>query len=343
MVRRGAKRLRQHAPWFVALFFALSGRSYALASGITSSSSSGPRLYACVTERYGTLNQSDATRPCAPGQHKISWNAEGARGLTGVTGMAGPRGTRGARGVAGANGTAGARGATGAGGATGAVGATGAAGAKGDAGATGATGARGDTGPAGPSNGVTGPTGPPGPVGAAGARGDTGDAGPQGAAGARGDTGDTGPTGAGGTNGTDAPADYASVYEDTPVIVPIGDSVPFDNASFVTGGVLFNPGSSNVTILTAGIYDVRFSVTATQPSQFAVQINGAVIPAGTFGSVSGATYGGELTLSLTAGDVVSLENVSASAIALDSTAGGPSTATDASLTLTHLPEGTPPA
>ncbi|MDO8212445.1 hypothetical protein [Conexibacter sp. CPCC 206217] len=178
--------VRRHVLAFVALFLLMGGSAYAVADRVTSSARPPEQIYACVTARYGTLNLSSATRRCAPGQHKISWSAEGARGLTGA---------RGARGAAGARGPAGAPGPVGPAGPSGDAGP---AGAPGPAGSPGERGAQGERGPAG-SQGERGAQGERGPQGERGAQGERGPQGERGAQGAPGDDGAPGPQGAPGT------------------------------------------------------------------------------------------------------------------------------------------------
>jgi hypothetical protein len=137
--------LRRHVLAFAVLFLLLGGTAVALTQQ-AATSSSGKKIYACVTERYKTLNLTTAGAECPRGQKKISWNAAGKPGARG------PAGKRGASG------------ATGAAGATGAVGPKGADGGTGPAGAAGPAGLEGPAGPEGPE-GVTGPPGPAGPAG----------------------------------------------------------------------------------------------------------------------------------------------------------------------------------
>ncbi len=175
--------LRRHVLAFVALFLLLSGSAAAVVA--QTSGGSKQRIYACVTERFGTLNLSDARAPCKPGQHKISWAAEGPAGLPGTTGRRGPAGKQGERGAAGAPGERGA---------TGPQGPQGERGATGPAGPAGSAAAKGDPGPAGP-------TGPQGAPGAIGPQGDPGPQGVQGDPGPQGPVGPTGPTGPQGVQG----------------------------------------------------------------------------------------------------------------------------------------------
>lgn len=159
--------LRRHVLAFAALFLLLSGSAAAVVA--KTSDDRKQRIYACVTERYGTLNLSDARTPCKAGQRKISWAAEGPAGLPGRAGKRGPAGRQGERGATGPQGPQGERGP---------AGPAGSAAAKGDpgpAGPQGATGPQGDPGPQGPV-GPTGPIGPIGPTGPQGQQGDPGSA-----------------------------------------------------------------------------------------------------------------------------------------------------------------------
>ena len=188
VARASAGYLRQHHIALLALFIALGGSAYAVAGR---GSSSAGRFYACVTQRFHTLNLTSASAACPRGQYKISWNRTGQRGAPG------PLGPKGSRGRSGSNGAGGPQGPKGATGATGAQGVTGSAGLLGPKGDTGVTGAQGVSGPAG-LQGPKGDTGATGAVGAAGPEGPQGDIGPPGP------QGDIGPPGPAGANGTDA-------------------------------------------------------------------------------------------------------------------------------------------
>jgi hypothetical protein len=136
--------LRRHVLAFAALFLLLGGTAVALTQQ-AATSSSGKKIYACVTERYKTLNLTTARGKCPHGQAKISWNAAGKRGARG------PAGKRGASGATGAVGPKGADGGTGPAGAAGLVGPAGPAGPAGDAGPEGPEGVPGPPGPASPT------------------------------------------------------------------------------------------------------------------------------------------------------------------------------------------------
>ena len=82
------------------------GVSYGATTGFgrsARSASSGKR-YACVTERFKTLNLSSAGATCPDGEQKISWHIKGERGPHGLRGAQGDPGPQGPIGPAGAPG-----------------------------------------------------------------------------------------------------------------------------------------------------------------------------------------------------------------------------------------------
>jgi hypothetical protein len=187
------------------------------------------------------------------------------------------------------------------------------------AGATGATGSTGATGP----TGSQGPTGPTGPTGATGATGSTG------ATGATGSTGSTGAVGA---------AQYAYVYNLAAGVVAIEADVPFSqNGPLV--GFTHVASTAGVTATAAGVYLIDFSVSGTEPGQFALMLNGSsVVPGSTYGSGAGTQQdNGQVVVSLSAGDVVTLRNhSSAAAVTLQTLAGGTQTNVNASLIIQQV-------
>lgn len=72
------------------------------------------RLYACATERHGTLNLTTREGRCPKGQKKVTWSVEGLRGKAGAKGEDGNKGDAGAKGDQGAAGAPGAKGEAGA-------------------------------------------------------------------------------------------------------------------------------------------------------------------------------------------------------------------------------------
>ena len=141
-------------------------------------------------------------------------------------------------------------------------------------GPTGPTGVAGETGPTGPTGpigiaGLTGPTGPTGPTGTAGPTGPTGPTGPAGIAGETGPTGPTGPTGAAGETGPTGPTGvatleaYGTFISTTPRIIVLDSAITLDTTLTSTGGLGFTPGSTTVTALIPGVYEIDYSVRST--------------------------------------------------------------------------------
>jgi len=158
--------LRRHVVVAAVVFVTLGGTAFAMADGSLGgrAAKKSKTYYACVTERFGTLNLTTKSATCPNGERKIRFGARGRRGRVGAAGARGPAGPAGPAGAQGIKG---------------AMGAPGAAGAKGDAGPAGAEGPQGETGATGPE-GPQGETGTPGAQGLQGDPGETGPEGPQG-------------------------------------------------------------------------------------------------------------------------------------------------------------------
>jgi hypothetical protein len=92
-------------------------------------------------------------------------------------------------------------------------------------------------------------------------------------------------------------------------------------------------GTTQLTVATAGIYRIEFSVSSVEPNQFTAMLNGAVLPGMTYGSGAG-TQGndGHAIVNLAAGDVVTLRNhSSAASVTLQTLDGGTQTNVNASM------------
>lgn len=207
----------------------------------------------------------------------------------------------------------------------------------------------GPAGPPGPTGatGATGPQGPPGIKGNTGATGLTGaigPAGPTGAAGATGLTGATGPAGPAGTNGLNGTgsgsSQYAYVYNLSAQVVPLETAVTFSDNGIGTAGFTHGLGSSDITVINQGDYKVAFSVSGTEPCQFALFINGVVVAESVYGSGAGTQQNtGQAILTLNANDVITLVNhTSAAAVTLAAAPpiGGTVTAVNASILIQKL-------
>ena len=235
------------------------------------------------------------------------------RGATGPTGATGPC-------------------CTGPTGSTGSTGATGAIGVTGPTGSTGATGSIGSTGP-------TGSTGSTGSTGVAGATGVTGATGPTGSTGATGPTGATGSTGATGATGPANSIGYAYVYNTSTQSVAVEAAVLFNNNGPLVGVThSISSSTQNIVITNAGTYAIIFSVSGTEPNQFALFVNSIVAPSTIYGSGAGTQQNTCLSmLTLGAGDILTLVNhSSASAVTLATIVGGTQANVNASVFIEQL-------
>jgi hypothetical protein len=104
-------------------------------------------------------------------------------------------------------------------------------------------------------------------------------------------------------------------------------------------GITHTPGSTDIVVDTSGTYEINFSVTARQANQFALYVNGVLVPQSLYGSGSGTSQNdGQVILTLTARDVITLRNhtSSTSSVDLDNMAGGSQTNVDASIVIEKL-------
>ncbi|BDC34746.1 hypothetical protein Noda2021_07040 [Candidatus Dependentiae bacterium Noda2021] len=202
-------------------------------------------------------------------------------------------------------------------------------------------GATGNTGP----TGITGFTGNQGALGARGIQGATGDTGPQGATGltgftastgAQGNTGLTGnasvgPTGFTGFTATtgvsglsEGDGAFAFIYTTGATSITGGSgvaeagAVPFSTAYAITG-IAYTPGSSALTILTSGIYEISYVITSPNASQFALYQNDTVIEASRYFISTNQQLHGQTLVPLNAGDIITLRNETTPNIATPTT------------------------
>jgi hypothetical protein len=201
--------------------------------------------------------------------------------------------------------------------------------------------AGGRSGPAGPSGarGARGAKGDTGLAGATGAKGDAGAIGARGDTGATGTPGTPGTPGAPGTNGADAPAQYAYIFNVAAEVVTIEADLSFDSNGIVTSGFTHTPGTTAITVGATGRYEVHFAISAVEPNQFTLFVNGAAVPGATYGSGAGTQQNsGQVVVALSAGDVLTVRNhSSASAVTLQTLAGGTQTNVNASVLIQRLP------
>lgn len=257
MLERIVGAARRHLLVLVVAAVALGGASMAVAAAGPGAGAggTGTRIYACVTERFSTLNLSSAAARCPSGQRKISWSSTGKKGA---------RGARGARGAAGTAGAAGADGPVGP------VGPQGSQGDRGPAGAAGPRGPEGNAGPQGPE-GAQGPAGDDGGAGLRGPQGDPGPPGPEGPAGPAGQDGADGPQGPAGPSGaqqviqTELAA--TTVNGHSPRATVAGWEPP--SVETLAG---FDPATGTFVAPEAGTYRVAYDATAGPTSAVSISV-----------------------------------------------------------------------
>jgi len=130
---------------------------------------------------------------------------------------------------------------------------------------------------------------------------------------------------------------YGYIFNLTPQTVPIGGSVTFDSTGPLLG-VTHAIGSASVNVVAAGDYAIDFSVSGTEPNQFALFVNGVQAVGSVYGSGAGTQQNtGFLIVTLSAGDTLTLRNnSSAAAVGLASVIGGTQMNVNASLLIEKL-------
>jgi len=131
---------------------------------------------------------------------------------------------------------------------------------------------------------------------------------------------------------------YAYIYNLGAQTVAIESDVIFDSNAILTSGFNYLQNTNQITILNTGTYKVNFSVSGTEPNQFALFLNGSVLSGSIYGSGAGTQQNnGQLIFMATAGDFVRLRNhSSAAAVTLASYIGGTQANVNASLIIEKL-------
>jgi len=150
-----------------------------------------------------------------------------------------------------------------------------------------------------------------------------------------GPAGATGPTGA---TGTAAPVEFAYIYNVSAETVPLEADVTFDTNGVLTAGLTHAPGATGITFASAGYYTVGFTVSAVEPNQMGLFVNGVVVPGTVHGSGAGTQQTtGQTIIRVDAGDVLTLRNhTSAAAVGLQPLAGGTQPSTNAAIRIVQL-------
>jgi hypothetical protein len=128
------------------------------------------------------------------------------------------------------------------------------------------------------------------------------------------------------------------VYNLGAEVVALEADVVFDSSGVHTAGITHAPGAAGITLVTAGTYKVTFSVSSTEPSQFALFDNGTLVPGTVYGSGAGTQQDtGQAIVTTGAGDVLTVRNhTSAAAIGLATPIGGTQASANASIAIEKL-------
>jgi len=134
--------------------------------------------------------------------------------------------------------------------------------------------------------------------------------------------------------------EYGYIYNVSAQVVALEANVLFDSNGLGTPGITHGLGSGNIAITDAGAYKITFSVSGTQPCQFALFINGNLVPESIYGSGAGTQQdNGQVIVAINANDVVTLRNhTSAAAVSMAAAPpiGGTAAAVNASVLLEKL-------
>jgi hypothetical protein len=156
--------------------------------------------------------------------------------------------------------------------------------------------------------------------------------------GSAGTTGSRGPTGTTGTPGSSGLSQYAYIYNVGAANVLVEADVAFDTNGVLTSGFTHSLGTAPVTVVSTGVYKVTFSVSGTEASQFALFVNGTLVPGTIYGSAAATQQNdGQAIFTIAAGALLTLRNhTSAAAVGLPTIGGGALANTNASLVIEKL-------
>jgi hypothetical protein len=116
------------------------------------------------------------------------------------------------------------------------------------------------------------------------------------------------------------------------------EDVGFDTNGVLTPGITHLPGTAGIMLVNTGDYKVTFSVSAIEPNQMALFVNGTLVPGTVYGSGAGTQQNtGQAILTITAGDVLTVRNhTSPAPVSLQTLAGGTQANVNASVTIEKL-------
>lgn len=140
-----------------------------------------------------------------------------------------------------------------------------------------------------------------------------------------------------GITGAVGASEFGYIYNLTRRVVAKEEDVIFDNNGILTPGIIHVPGTTEITVVSSGNYEFTFSASGAEPSQFALFLNGTLIPGTIYGSGAGQQNNGQAIIALSSGDVLTLRNYSSgAAVTLQTLVGGTQPNVNASVLIKKL-------
>jgi len=127
------------------------------------------------------------------------------------------------------------------------------------------------------------------------------------------------------------------VYALIPQTVAIAAPILFD-ANGPLSNINHTPNSATISVVSAGVYYITFSVSGTEANQFDIFVNGVQILSAIYGSGAPTQQNnGSVILNLNAADTLTLvNNASSAAVTLGSVVGGTNANVTASVTILKI-------
>jgi hypothetical protein len=121
-------------------------------------------------------------------------------------------------------------------------------------------------------------------------------------------------------------------------LIPVEGAVPFGVNGLIIGGISHTPGSGEILFTESGIYDIIFSVQGDRSNQFALFLDGVLIPGTVYGiDAANISNIGRVIVSITAPAVLTVRNhTSFSPVALETQIGGQLDQVNASIQIVRL-------
>jgi hypothetical protein len=119
-------------------------------------------------------------------------------------------------------------------------------------------------------------------------------------------------------------SEYAYIYNLAAQVVALEADINFSTNGVIVGAITHAPGTTTITIGSAGDYAIWFTAAGVEPNQFTLFQNGAPVAGSTYGSGAGTQPNpGMVIITAAAGDVLTVRNhTSSAAVTLQTLAGG---------------------